>query len=218
MMGGEVGTVMDSESKTDTSIRVALYGRVSTQDKGQDPETQLQPLREFARVQGWDVVGEFVDQASATNSRGRKAWKAVLLAAAQRKIDLVLIWKLDRAFRSLQDAVSTLTQLRAWKVGLRSYTEPIIDTANGSAVADLMFNILASFAAFERSLIAERVQAGMARARKQGKALGRPRVLNGDFEALRPAIQAGTLSMRAAARKLGVSLPTVLRELRRRAS
>jgi DNA invertase Pin-like site-specific DNA recombinase len=191
---------MDSERKTDTSMRVALYGRVSTQDKGQDPETQLQPLREFARAQGWDVVGEFVDQASATNSRGRKAWKAVLLAAAQRKIDLVVIWKLDRAFRSLQDAVSTLTQLRAWKVGLRSYTEPII------------------FAAFERSLIAERVQAGMARARKQGKTLGRPRVLNGDFEALRPAIQAGTLSMRAAARKLGVSLPTVLRELRRRAS
>jgi DNA invertase Pin-like site-specific DNA recombinase len=208
-------SMTDMEGKTDKGFRVALYGRVSTQDKGQDPETQLVPLREFARVQGWDVQSEFIDRAGATDARGRKAWKAVLLAASQKRIDVILVWKLDRAFRSIQDAVSTLERLRGWKVGLRSYTEPIIDTVSGSAMADLVFNLLAAFSQFERSLIAERVTAGMARARKQGKALGRPRVLNGDFEALRPAIAAGTLSMRAAARQLGVSLPTIIRELRR---
>jgi DNA invertase Pin-like site-specific DNA recombinase len=214
-VGCEVRTVTDSESQTDKRIRVALYGRVSTQDKGQDPESQMMAIREYARAQGWDMVGEYVDRAGATDARGRKAWKAVLLAAAQRKIDVILVWKLDRAFRSIQDAVSTLERLRGWKVGLRSYTEPIIDTVSGSAMADLVFNLLAAFSQFERSLIAERVTAGMVRARKQGKTLGRPRALNGDLEALRPAIESGALSRRAAAKQLNVSLPTVLRELRR---
>jgi DNA invertase Pin-like site-specific DNA recombinase len=78
-----------------------------------------------------------------------------------------------------------------------------------------MLNILASFAQFERALIAERVRAGMTRARKQGKHIGRPQALNRDLDALRPAIQAGTLSRRQAARQLGVNVSTVSRTLLR---
>jgi DNA invertase Pin-like site-specific DNA recombinase len=106
-------------------------------------------------------------------------------------------------------------QIRRWGVGLRSYSEPWLDTSGTSPVGDLMLNILASFAQFEKALIAERVRAGMARAKRQGKHIGRPAVLNGNLEALRPAIEAGTLSRSQAARQLGVTLSAVSRALKK---
>jgi DNA invertase Pin-like site-specific DNA recombinase len=196
-------------------MRVALYARVSTQDKDQIPETQLLPLREFTAAQRLEVAGEFVDHASATDLRGRTAWRDLLTQASRRKIDLIVVWKLDRAFRSVAHMATTVEQLRRWGVGLRSYSEPWLDTSGTSPVVDLMLNILASFAQFERGLIAERVRAGMERARRQGRRLGRPPALDGDLDALRPAIEAGTLSRRAAARRLGVTVSTVSRTLLR---
>ena len=169
--------------------------------------TQLLPLLEFVQAQGWQTAGEFVDHASATDLRSRTQWQAVLQAASRRKIDLVLVWKLDRAFRSVLHASQTLEQLRQWSVGLRSYTEPWADTT--SPQGELVFNLLATFAQFERSLIAERVKAGMARAKKQGKRLGRPRAVNGEWAAILPLIQNGTLSQRQAASRLGVSKTTI---------
>jgi DNA invertase Pin-like site-specific DNA recombinase len=198
-----------------TVVRVGLYGRVSTTDKDQEPETQLLPLREFAQAQGWAVADEFVDHASATDLRGRAAWRDLLALAARRKLDLIVVWKLDRAFRSVAHMATTVEQLRRWGVGLRSYSEPWLDTSGTSPVADLMLNILASFAQFERALIAERVRAGMARAKRQGKRLGRPRALGGNLEALRPLIEDGTMSRSEAARRLGVTLSTVSRTLKR---
>src|SRR5579864_2262153 len=189
-------------------MRVALYARVSTSDKDQNPDTQLLPLREFAAAQGWRVVGEFTDHASATDLRGRTAWRDLLAQTARRKLDLIVVWKLDRAFRSVAHMATTVEHLRRWGVGLRSYSEPWLDTSGMSPIADLMANILASFAQFERALIAERVRAGMARARKQGKHLGRPLALNGELEVLRPAIETGALSRRAAAKRLGVTVST----------
>jgi DNA invertase Pin-like site-specific DNA recombinase len=203
----------DHPMSSHAPLRVALYARVSTQDKEQNPETQLLPLREFAGAQGWTVAGEFVDQAGATDLRGRKAWRCLLEGAAKRKVDVVLCWKLDRCFRSVKDAADTLSQLRAWKVGLRSYTEPMIDTSSTSPWGELLFNLLASFAQFERSLIAERVRAGMARAKKQGRVLGRPRALNGEWDEVAPLLQDGTLSQRAASKRLGVGLGTIQRRL-----
>jgi DNA invertase Pin-like site-specific DNA recombinase len=198
-------------------LRVALYARVSTTDKDQEPETQLLPLRDYATAQGWTVAGgEYVDHASATDLRGRTAWRRLLEDAARRRVDVILVWKLDRAFRSVAHMAQTTDQLRRWGVGLRSYSEPWLDTSGTSPVGDLMLNILASFAQFERALIAERVRAGMARAKKQGKHVGRPQALNGDLDALRPAIAAGTLSRRQAARQLGVNVSTVSRTLLRK--
>ena len=197
-------------------MRVALYARVSTADRDQEPETQLLPLREFAVVQGWQTADEYVDHAGATDLRGRTAWRDLLTQASRRKLDLILVWKLDRAFRSVAHMAATVEQLRRWGVGLRSYSEPWLDTSGTSPVGDLMLNILASFAQFERALIAERVRAGMARAKKQGKHVGRPAALNGDLEALRPSIDAGTLSRRQAARRLGVNVSTVSRSLLRK--
>lgn len=198
-------------------MRTALYARVSTVDKGQNPETQLLPLREFVAAQSWTVADGYVDHASATDLRGRKAWRRLLEDAAKRRVDLVLVWRLDRAFRSVHEAANTLERFRGWRVGLRSYSEPWLDTSGTSPVGDLMLNILASLAQFERALIAERVRAGMARALKQGKHIGRPRALNGELDALRVAIEAGKLSRRQAAKRLGVNVSTVSRALVRKA-
>jgi len=185
------------------TVRVALYARVSTSDKDQDPETQLIPLREFYQTQGWVLAGEFVDHASATDLRGRTAWRDLLVLAARRKLDLIVTWKLDRAFRSVAHMATTVEQLRRWGVGLRSYSEPWLDTSGSSPVGDLMLNILASFAQFERALIAERVRAGMDRARRQGKHVGRPPKVNGEWATLERAVRSGQMSRREAARRLG---------------
>lgn len=93
-------------------MRVGIYARVSTQDKDQDPETQLLPLREFCRAQGWGIAGEYVDHASATDDRRRGAWKRLLAEAATRRVDVILCWKMDRAFRSVARASRTLEDLR----------------------------------------------------------------------------------------------------------
>ncbi len=198
-------------------MRVGIYARVSTADKDQDTETQLMPLREFVAAQGWTVAGEFVDKASATDLRGRVAWRELLDQAGKRKVDLVLVWKLDRAFRSVAHASTTLQDLKRWGVGLRSYTEPWADTT--SAQGELVFNLLATFAQFERSLIAERVRAGMARAKRQGRRVGRPSVTTADgfgdrWLETRQRVLAGELSHRAAAKVLGVGRATVGRLLR----
>src|SRR5437899_2166994 len=112
------------------AARVAIYARTSTTDKDQNPETQLMPLREFATAQAWTVVCEFVDRAPATNLRARTAWRELLDQASRRRIDLVLLWRMDRAFRSVLDAATTLERMRTWGVGLRSYTEPWLDTTS----------------------------------------------------------------------------------------
>lgn len=195
-------------------MRVAIYARVSTADKDQDSDTQMLPLREFCNAQGWESVGEYVDTASATDLRGRVQWKMLLDQAAKHRVDTILVWKLDRAFRSVAHMATTVEQLRRWGVGLRSYSEPWLDTSGQSPVADLMLNILASFAQFEKALIAERVRAGMARARKQGKHLGRPRLSVPDtWGNIRSQIQSGHLSQRAAAKVLGIGHSSVQRLL-----
>jgi DNA invertase Pin-like site-specific DNA recombinase len=88
---------------------------------------------------------------------------------------MILVWKLERAFRSVLNMASTVEQLRRYGVALRSYTEPWIDTSGATPAGDLMMNLLASFAQFERAQISERTKAGMARVRAEGKVLGRPR-------------------------------------------
>jgi DNA invertase Pin-like site-specific DNA recombinase len=116
--------------------------------------------------------------------------------------------------RSVAHMASTVEQLRRWGVGLRSCSEPWLDTSGSSPVGDLMLNILASFAQFERGLIAERVKAGMKRARQLGKHVGRPRKVNGEWGNVKALILGGQLSRGAAALKLRVSRSTVSRALK----
>ena len=146
---------------SEQTMRVAIYGRVSTSDKGQDPELQLVPLREYCKQRGWQIVGEFVDCISGIKAK-RPQLDKLLLEAKKRKIDVIAVWKLDRFGRSLKHLVNTIEDLQEIGVSFFSYMEALDFT---SASGKLMFNILAAFSQFERDIISDRVRAGMAYAR-----------------------------------------------------
>jgi DNA invertase Pin-like site-specific DNA recombinase len=144
----------------------------------------------------------------------------VLLAdVAQRKVDRVLVWKLDRAFRSTLHALATLRDFEHAGVGFSALTQPELDTT--SATGRLVFTILAAVAEMERELIADRVREGMRHAARQGKRIGRPLVtarpaVARRWRAVRAEVAAGRLSRRQAARRLGIGTATLARLLARR--
>lgn len=184
-----------------TPLRVTWYARTSTLDR-QDPETQLLGLRQYAAARGWEIAGAFTDRSSAVNLRSRVAWKEVFAPAARRRIDAIVVARLDRAFRSMVHLTTTVEQLRASGVALVSLSEPWVNTAELSPMADFVSNILGSVAEFERGLISERARAGMARARKQGTSVGRPSALqrHGKADQVGPilrAIEEARMSQRA---------------------
>jgi len=147
--------------------RVAIYAKVTTSDKDQDPETQLLPLREFVADQGWTAAGEFVEHASATDLRGRTAWRELLDRASKRRADLILVWRIGRAFRSVLDAATTLSGSRG-KGGLRSYSVSWLNTT--SPIGEALYFITGAYAQLERGIISERVRAGLGLGEKAGKA------------------------------------------------
>ena len=196
-------------------LRVALYARVSTRDKDQDPELQLDALHAYVAARGW-LAMEYVDQAAAGDLAHRTAWAQLLADAAQRKVDLVMVWKLDRAFRSTLHALATLQDFEHAGVGFSSLTQPELDTT--SATGRLVFTILAAVAEMERELIRDRVKEGMRHAARQGKRIGRPPVtVRPAFARHWPRVQAelaaGRLSRRQAARRLGIGTATLARLL-----
>lgn len=150
--------------------RVAIYARVSTFEKGQDPETQLIQLREYAERRNFIIIGEFIDHASGT-TENREQYKAMLDMVRKRQIDVVLVWRYDRFARSTQALINALNEFNTLGVDFISYQENIDTT---SMQGELIFTIMASFAQFESRLISERVKAGMARAKAQGKRISRP--------------------------------------------
>lgn len=193
-------------------MRVALYARVSTAED-QDPETQLMHLRDFCQVHGWEVYKEYVDRASAVDVAHRTAWRELLDDAAKRKFKVVLVFKLDRAFRSVKHMHDTLSTWDVLGISFQSLREQF-DTS--TALGRLLLNLLASLAEFELELIRERVRAGMERARRQGKRIGRPRVterrgFNGRYGKMLARLRAGEVSRRKAARELGIGYATLLR-------
>ncbi|MDD5703663.1 MAG: recombinase family protein [Dehalococcoidales bacterium] len=197
-------------------MKVCLYARVSTSDKEQDPLTQLIPMREFIQSQGWEIYQEYVDQAPATDLVHRTAWRELLDAAGKRKFDLLLVWRMDRAFRSVLDAATTLERLRTWRVGLRSYSEPWLDTT--SPFGEALYYITVAYAQLERGILRERVRAGMERARKQGIPIGRPRVndrpgFDRRFGDILERLAVGGISKRKAAEELKIGYATLKRLL-----
>ncbi len=148
--------------------------RVSTKN-GQTPANQIMRLREVADKAGWEVVEEFVDRgiSGAKGRDKRPAFDRLCMAATRREIDVVMAWSVDRLGRSLQDLVAFLSELQASKVDLYLDRQGIDTTTPGGKA---LFQMMGVFAEFERAMIQERVHAGLARARKEGKRLGRPKV------------------------------------------
>jgi DNA invertase Pin-like site-specific DNA recombinase len=198
-------------------VRIAVYARVSTRDKDQNPETQLLRLRDFVQAHpDWHITQEYVDIASANDLAHRTAWRQLLDDAAKRRFDAVLVFKLDRAFRSVKHMHDTLAVWDPLHVGFLSAQEGFDTT---TALGRLLLNLLASLAEFELALIRERVTAGMERARREGKHIGRPRVADDPAKARRlrqavQALQAGQISYRQAAKQAGVALSTLQKALK----
>jgi DNA invertase Pin-like site-specific DNA recombinase len=183
--------------------RLAIYARVSTAD--QNPDNQLLPLRAFVAARGWTAT-EYVDHGVSGAKEKRPALDALMKAARSRKVDVIAVAKLDRLARSVHHLLSVAKELEALGVGL-VVTEQALDTTTPSG--RLLFHVLASVAEFERDLIRERVVAGLHRARvrgtRSGKAIGRPRRHQVDAGALQALMSGEGLSLRGAARRLGVS-------------
>lgn len=195
-------------------MKIALYARVSTSDKEQDPVTQLLPLREFVKAQAWETYNEYIDHAPATDLVHRTAWKDLLEDASRKKFDILLVWRMDRAFRSVLDAATTLERLRTWGIGLRSYSEPWLDTT--SPFGEALYYITMAYAQLERGILRERVKAGMDRAKAQGHQIGRPRVMDRRgfkrrFGVVLERLTHGQVSRCQAAKELNIGYATLKR-------
>jgi DNA invertase Pin-like site-specific DNA recombinase len=164
--------------RTEAIMKVALYARVSTVDKEQNPEVQLGPLREYCRRMGWEIYKEYVDYASGADLLRRKGWAQIMKEASCREFDVILVWKTDRAFRSSIHAHNSVMLLQKYGVNYCSYTEPSMNTNSPNGM--FLFSIMAAYAEMERAQIRERVIAGMDYAKehgtKSGLPVGRPRL------------------------------------------
>jgi DNA invertase Pin-like site-specific DNA recombinase len=188
------------------TMRAAIYSRVST-DK-QTTENQERELRDVAERSGWEVVATFRDEgiSGAKGRSGRPGFDALCKEATRRRFEVVMAWSVDRLGRSLQDLVSFLAEIHGAKVDLYLHQQGI-DTTTPAGRA--LFQMCGVFAEFERSMIRERVNAGLARAMAKGVKLGRPRTdASKEHEIVRLL---RTVGIRKAARKAGVGVGTVQR-------
>jgi DNA invertase Pin-like site-specific DNA recombinase len=150
-------------------MRAAIYARVSTHDQ-QTLGLQVEAMTAYIRGRGWDLVSQVKDVGSGANQRSSR--EGLLTAARRRELDAVVVWRLDRWGRSLPDLVVTLRELTELGVGFVSLTEALdLTTSTGRAMAGM----LAVFAEFEREVLSQRVRAGIAQARREGRPHGRPR-------------------------------------------
>ena len=190
----------------DDMRRAAIYARVSTTDRGQDPETQLRQLRDCASRRGFAIVEEFVDHAGGGRT-DRERFKRLFEGARRRRFDVVLVWRYDRFARSMRELVDAFEEFNGLGIDFISCNEGADTT---TPQGKLLFGIMASLAEFERSLIAERVKVGMRRAKAQGKHTGRPSLPDGKRRQIeRLLAQEPKPSLRTIARAMGVSPETV---------
>jgi DNA invertase Pin-like site-specific DNA recombinase len=189
----------------------AIYARVSTLD--QDPEMQIRELRAYARHRGLAIAEEFVDRVSGLRDdrpQLNRLWQQVRAG----KVSTVLVWKFDRFARSTKQLIDALEEFRHLGVAFVSITEQI-DTS--SPMGKAMFTVISAIAEFERSLISERVRAGIAKARAQGKRHGRPRITEETVRQIR-RLRKQKKSLAQIANQMGVSRQTVANYSRRKTS
>ena len=187
--------------------RAALYARCSTTDQNLD--VQLHELRQAAQQRGWVVAGEYLDEGVSGAQDSRPGLDGLLADAQAGKLDLVVVWRLDRLGRSLKHLLKLLDELTSYGVGFTSLRDPGIDTTTASG--RLLLQLLGAFAEFERNLIRERVVAGVRRAQANGVHCGRPKV-ELDLRPARALLNEGR-AVREVASVLGVSRSTLRRRL-----
>ena len=189
-------------------MKVALYARVSKSDESQDPENQLIRLRQYAQERQWEAVGEYVDRASGADAF-RPELDRMMADARARRYSLVLCVKVDRLARSVPNLYALLSELDERGVKFECADQSI---STNTPTGKLLLSILAGVAEFERELIRDRTKAGLARAKAQGKRLGRPRK-RVNMDRARDLRSQG-LGYRKIADALGVSYVTVRERLK----
>ena len=194
-------------------MRAAIYARVSTVGQGQSPEVQIRELREYCVRRGWQLAGEYVDAGISGAKDSRPELNRLIADAHQRRFDAVVVWRFDRFARSVSHLLRALENFNALGVGFVSLSEQI-DTS--TPTGKMVFTVLGAIAELERSLIAERVRAGLRNAKAKGKRLGRPRVAVDAAEIGRLRSQGRTI--REIADALGVSHSLVHKTLSNRRS
>jgi DNA invertase Pin-like site-specific DNA recombinase len=190
--------------RTQMTMKAAIYARVSTTD--QNCEMQLRELREYCARHGWDVCREYVDTGWSGSKVRRPQLDRLMADARLRKMDCVVVWKLDRWARSNVHCQESIGELQALGIRWLATTQGL-DTDQLNPMSRAMLGMMAVFAEFEREMIRERVKAGMNAARHRGRQLGRRKVV---FDRHRAAdLKSAGKSYRAIAADLGVSLGTV---------
>ncbi len=194
--------------------KAAIYARVSTED--QNAAMQVDELRDMCKRRGWELYNEYIDGGVSGTKTSRPALDQMMKDAHRRHFDVVLVWRFDRFARSTTHLLSALNEFRSLGIDFFSYSENI-DTS--TAMGEMIFTIFAALAQFERALIVERVNAGMAHAKKHGtrsgKAIGRPVSFLFD-EARAVVLREKGVSWRGIAKVLGASQTTIRRRLNQR--
>jgi DNA invertase Pin-like site-specific DNA recombinase len=190
--------------------KVAIYARVSTTNHGQDAGMQTREMRQFAEARGWTLADEYVDSGISGAKDSRPELNRLMADAHKRKFDVVVVWKFDRFARSVSHLLRALETFNALGIAFISLSESLDTT---TPAGKMVFTVLGAVAELERSLIAERVRAGLRNARAKGRRIGRPRVA---VDATRIAKLRGLgLSWPRIARELGLSVGTVYQAAQR---
>jgi DNA invertase Pin-like site-specific DNA recombinase len=194
-----------------TPLRVAVYARVSTIGNGQSPEMQLRDFAEFCERRGWAVADRYVDIGISGAKEKRLELDRLMSDAHRRRFDVVVVWSFDRMARSVSHLLRALETFNALGIAFVSLREQI-DTS--TPAGKMVFTVLGAVAELERSLIAERVRAGMRNARAKGKRIGRPprtQLSPEDRKSIAEAYWSRKASFRQLARRFDTSIGTVQR-------
>jgi DNA invertase Pin-like site-specific DNA recombinase len=184
--------------------KMAIYARVSTTNHGQDVGVQTRELEQFAEARGWHLVDSYIDAGVSGAKDSRPELNRLMADAHKRRFDVVAVWRFDRFARSVSHLLRALETFNALGISFVSLSENVDTT---TPTGKMIFTVLGAVAELERSLIAERVRAGLRNARAKGKTLGRPRVVVDASQIAR--LRASGASWPEVARQLGVSVGTV---------
>lgn len=188
------------------TAKVAIYARVSTTNHGQDAGLQTRELRQFAEARGWHVAGEYIDSGVSGAKDSRPELNRLMADAHKRRFDVVAVWKFDRFARSVSHLLRALDTFRVLGIEFVSLSESL-DTA--TPAGRMVFTVLGAVAELERSLVVERVKAGLRNARAKGKQLGRPKKI---LDTKRIAtLRAQGVGWKRIAAGMGVGVGTVYR-------
>jgi DNA invertase Pin-like site-specific DNA recombinase len=186
------------------TTRMAIYARVSTTNHGQDVNLQTRELKQFAEARGWQMVDAYLDAGVSGTKDSRPELNRLMADAHRRRFDVVAVWRFDRFARSVSHLLRALETFNALGIAFVSLSENVDTT---TPTGKMIFTVLGAVAELERSLIVERVRAGLRNARAKGKTLGRPRVA---VDAARiTALRAQGLSWAKIGECLGASEGTV---------